>query len=310
LEELREHRLLAANPYPDDIEFTLYHYNLNGLVHSLLGDSEKDFKFRLAYLDTYQSHPEYIQRWPQNYIVALGNVAGACSPRADYERLFACTEEMRTFLDRENIRNRAGMEPLIAIRSYGFELEAYPVMNLVQRTALHQMLSAAHAQHGESVAEIWRIVTRYGLGRFAYYHGDVEEAIHFLSLVVHESDAKVYPGLQTASRVLYAMAHFRAGNERYLEHYLPKLREWLRQQMVTYPLMFDLIRECNQALFKRPSPFPEQAWAALEFDAHSREAQADEKVRELLALLAPDSRKLSENGTGQPRTPASKVQKD
>jgi hypothetical protein len=287
LEELREHRLLAQNPYPEDVEFTLYHYNLNGLVHSLLGEREADFGYRVAYLDTYQANPEYIHRWPQNYIVALGNVAGACGERGEYDRLLACTAEMRAFTEREGIKNVASLQPLIDVRSHGFELEAWPALDLKARRALNERLEALHERYADEVTEIWRQVLRFGIARWHACHGRPERAQDWLGLILQESDEKIYPALQGAARVLDAVVHHRLGHARYLEGHLPKLRSWLQRQDQLGPALDAWIRALRDHLFRDRNPWPAGAWQAVVEEAASPEGAHPEAYRELLRQLQP-----------------------
>lgn len=295
LEELKAHRLMVSNPYPEDTEFTLYHFNLNGLIHSLIGDAEKDFHFRKAYLDTYRAHPEYIKRWPQNYIVALGNVAGACPDRQDFQQLLACTTEMRAFRDQHNIKNATTLDALVETRSWGFELDAYPVMGLDARKRLHGEIQTVYKQHGKGIAEIWRLILEFGLGRYELYHGNPELAADWFNRIMHQSDEKIYPGLQAATRVLDVVMHYRAGHHRYLDGQLPKVRQWLRNRDIGHPALLGLLsslgkgmRDAAQQGLKLPE-WPEDAWAILCDAARSPQPDWGDGVTECFRQLDPQS---------------------
>lgn len=293
LEELRGHRLLAGNPYPDDVEFTLYHYNLNGLVHSLLGESVADFKYRKAYLDTYQANPDYIKRWPQNYIVALGNVAGACPLTSNYDLMLACTAEMRSFRERFGIKNSTSLDALVETRSWGFELDAYPILDQQARKALHEQLLPIYKKHHKGIAEIWRIVLEFGFGRYELYHGDASLSTDWFNKILHQSDEKIYPGLQAAARILDVSAHYRAGHNRYVDAQLPKVRQWLRSRDLGHPAILGLLsgmrsglREASKLGLKIPQ-WPADAWTIMAEAAGAPQPDWGDSVAECFRQLDP-----------------------
>ncbi len=254
LAELAKHPLLKELKYPDDTEFTLYHYNLNGLIHGLLGNPAEDYRNRLAYLNTYRNNPEYIQRWPVNYIIALGNVASSEGQKGDYSALFVCTEEMRVFLEREKIKNRSTLEPIALLRSRALELEAYPFLLPAQQTDLINRLERKFRENGHETAEVWQIIIRHGIGRHYFFQRSWSEALEWLSPVVHQSDDRLSPELQWSARIFYTLTHFEMRNDRYVESYLPKVRQWMRIRKLQWEPVNTLLQHIRGALHQYPRP--------------------------------------------------------
>jgi hypothetical protein len=295
VEELGQHPLLKTLKYPEDTEFTLYHYNLNGLIHGLLGQPEEDYRNRLAYLHTYQQHPEYVQRWPTNYIIALGNVAGTAARIGNTEELLACTVEMRAFAAREGIKNTASLEPLVQVRSYALELDAYTTLGPDQKQALISNLERSFQNYHHVTAEVWILIMRQGIGRHYFECRDWERALEWLGPVVHQSDDRLYPELQVASRVLYALAHFELGNDRYLEGYLRQLKQWLRQRKHRWEPVLQLLQAIRAMLHTRPRVLPVDLFDGLARDfanpspgfaePGSNDPAQEEPIRRLRQLL-------------------------
>ena len=254
--ELGNHPLLKELKYPEDTEFTLYHYNLNGLIHGMLGQPEEDYRNRLAYLHTYQNNKSYVQRWPINYIIALGNVAGTAAQIGSYDELFTCTREMRAFLDRGGIKNSTSLESIVNVRSYALELDAYTILSSDEKKLLIQNLERSFQMYQHETAEVWQIIMRYGIGRHYFETRDWGTALEWLGPVLHQGDDRLYPELQVASRILYVLAHFEMANDRYLDGYLRQLKQWLRQRKQSWEPVQALLQAIRTLLQTKPRNYP------------------------------------------------------
>ena len=290
LEELGSHPLLKEVKYPEDIEFTLYHYNLNGLIHGLLGNPEEDYRNRLAYLTTYQKNPAYIQRWPINYITALGNVAGSAAQTGNFEELLSCTKEMRTFMDREGIKNRSFLDPIVEVRSHALELDAHPVMSASEITSLNNKLERSFQKNEQDMTEIWQIISRHGIARYHFWNQSWDKALEWLNPIVHQSDDRLYPELQWSARLMYVLANFEKRNDRYLSGYLPKLNQWLRINNCQWEPVKILLKEIKGMLFQKPRVYSVDTLAKLasqfSLEPNGNEVQeTDRRILEFRQLI-------------------------
>ncbi len=263
LQELAEHPLLKELKYPEDTEFTLYHYNLNGLINGLLGKPEEDYRNRLAYLNTYKDNVNFIQRWPINYIIALGNVAGSAARMGNFQELLECTTEMRQFMDRLNIKNRSSLDPIVEVRSHALELDAYPVQSAAEQRKLNEQLEEIYHRCEGDMAEIWQIIVRHGIGRYHFWNQSWDKALEWLGPVVHQSDDKLYPEMQISCRLMYTLSHFELGNDRFLSSYLPKLKQWLRQNGQQWEGLLFLFQQLRQAIQQQSRSFSAEQLNAL-----------------------------------------------
>ncbi|MBI1193848.1 MAG: hypothetical protein GC205_11855 [Bacteroidetes bacterium] len=295
VEELGKHPLLKHLKYPEDTEFTLYHYNLNGLINGLLGKPEEDYRNRLAYLHTYQGNKAYVQRWPINYIIALGNVAGTAGQIGNLDELFACTREMRAFLERDGIKNSTSLEPIVKVRSYALELDAYSFLSLDEKKLLIKALENAFQLHHHETAEVWQIIMRFGIARHYFEMRNWSMAIEWLGPVLHQGDDRLYPELQVASRILYVLSHYEMSNDRYLDGYLRQLKQWLRQRKHTWEPVQALLQAIRVLLQTKPRAYPVDLFDRLagDFDLpgpgfpepNPSDPSQEEPVRRLRQLL-------------------------
>ncbi len=293
--ELGNHPLLKQLKYPEDAEFTLYHYNLNGLIHGLLGQPEEDYRNRLAYLRTYQNNKAYVLRWPINYVIALGNVAGTAGQIGNFDELYACTREMRAFLDRDGIKNSTSLEPIVNVRSYALELDAYATLSLDEKKLLIQQVERSFQMYHHETAEVWQVIMRFGIARHYFEMRNWGMVLEWLGPMLHQGDDRLYPELQVASRILYALAHFEMGNDRYLEGYLRQLKQWMRQRKHAWEPVQALLRAIQTLLQANPRTYPVDLFDRLARDfvtpgpgfpePNSPDPAQEEPIRRLRQLL-------------------------
>ena len=264
LEELADHPLLREVKHPDDLEYRLYYDNLNGLVHGLLGNTEKDLYHRQSYLDTYQSNPEYIIRWPANYIVALGNVAEGAADQGDYSTVLSCTQEMRDFLDVYQIKNRKSLEPTVKLRSRALELYAWDTLSSDERTKLYEQLQVTLKKHGRRAGKLWRYLIRVGLARYDFDRGEHSKVLDWVRPILQAKDDALLPQTQLTARLFLLMSHYELGNRRFVEHGVPNLRDWIKKQKFRSPIATDVLRLISGAIRRPDQKAPKESWEKLQ----------------------------------------------
>ena len=260
LDELSRHDMLNKIKYPEDVEFLLYYYNLNGLVSGLLGRDEDDYRFSKAYLDTYQANPDYIRRWPGNYITALGNVASQAANTEDWDELFDCTGEMREFLSTYNIRNRSNLESVAQVRSWALEAGAWRALDPEKRESVRKQVERCYRRHAGTTTLVWRMIMGFGIAHFRFLRGDWEGAIDMLNPIVQDPDDKIYAELQAAARILHLLAHLELGNDRFVEHQLATVRAWLRKRKLGCRAATIMLREVGRQLRLEPDTDRAEGW--------------------------------------------------
>lgn len=230
LEELDQHEMLNTIKYPEDTEYILYCYNLNGLVSAQLGREDDDYKYRKAYLDTYQSNPDFIRRWPHNYVTALGNVASLAAARKETEELFACTVEMRTFFRRFGIRNQANLMAVAEVRSYALESGVLSLLDEETASELYDNLRTCYKDKRKRVTKLWRRLLLHGMAHYHFLRAEWKEALEYFQKVIRNDDDDFYLELQHAARLGLLISYFELGEDRYLESYVTQFKSWLRNK--------------------------------------------------------------------------------